>query len=59
MENNKLRDLRLDMGITQEELAKKVRLKRITISRAENGFLTVKTAKRLAEFFKAKWTDFF
>ena len=47
----RIRGLRLDAGMTQEELAQKIGLKKQNISRYENSHVepNIRTAKRIAE----------
>jgi transcriptional regulator with XRE-family HTH domain len=49
----KLRQLRKELGLTQEELGSKIGQKRSNISKYENGFLEpgIDTLKKLAKLF--------
>ena len=54
-----LKGLREKLGLSQEELAVKIKVSRPTITRAENGRMSIKTAKKLSKFFKIDWKIFF
>lgn len=54
-----LKELRGKLELNQEELAIKIGVSRPTITRAENGRMSVKTAKKLSKFFKVDWKIFF
>ena len=54
-----LKELREKLELSQEDLAEKINVSRPTITRAENGRMSVKTAKKLSEFFKIDWKNFF
>ena len=51
--------LREDLKITQQELADQVGLDRTLISRAENGKLSIRTAKKIAHVLNVDWKIFF
>lgn len=58
----KIRELRINAGYTQEELAQKSGVNRTTISAMENGNevnVSVKLLKKLAECLHVKITDVF
>lgn len=48
---NRLKSLRIDAGLTQEQLAERIGVKKQNISRYENGRVepNIRTAKRIAE----------
>lgn len=56
-----MKNIRESMNMTQQELASKSCVSRVTISRIENGkFLpSVDVAKRIAEVLNFDWTLFF
>lgn len=56
-----IRDERKKLKLTQIELAEKVGLHQSTIANAERNRynLSVKVAKKLAELFNCKWTEFY
>ena len=56
-----LKDRRLSKYMTQEELAKRVGVKRTTVTMWENGLSkpTVPTAKKIAEVLGFDWTELF
>lgn len=57
-----LKELRVNAGMTQEELAKKVGVKRSTITMLETNASykpSVTTAKKIAKVLKFNWTFFF
>ena len=56
---NKIQELRKEKRLTQEQLANALNIKRITITRAEQGHLTIKNAKKIAAFFNVEWSIFF
>lgn len=53
---NNLKEYRLKLGLTQDELSKKVGIVRTTINKYETGFMpmTLNTAKKLSKFFDCK-----
>jgi len=56
-----LSDIRLDVGMTHEEVAKSVGVKRQYYSMIENGDRTpsVKVARKIGEVLNFNWTIFF
>lgn len=56
-----LKKIRVDQGMTQEQLANKVGVVRTTISNIECGLTlpSVQTAKLIAEILNFNWTDFY
>lgn len=59
---DKLRKFREEIGMSQEELAKKTGVSRVTISMLETGNkknITVNTLSKLAEALHKNITDFF
>lgn len=59
---DKLRKFREEIGMSQEELAKKTGVSRVTISMLETGNkknITVNTLLKLAEALHKNITDFF
>ncbi len=50
---NNLKEYRLKLGLTQDELSKKVGIVRTTINKYETGFMpmTLRTAQKLCKFF--------
>lgn len=57
----KLKDLRVNNNLTQEELASKCDVLRTTISMIENGVNkpSVELAKKFGEIFNVDWKGFF
>jgi putative transcriptional regulator len=57
----RVRDLRARAGLTQEQLAEKVGVTRVTINCLENGVYapSLELALRLAKFFRAPVEDIF
>lgn len=58
---SRVRELRAAAGLTQEELAEKVRVTRVTINCLENGVYapSLELALRLARYFKRPVEDVF
>ena len=59
---NRLKELRTERGISQEELVKRTGISRTTISKIENNEevnVNTKTIARLAEVFEVKPSDIF
>jgi putative transcriptional regulator len=58
---NRVRELRAGVGLTQEELADKAGVTRVTINCLENGVYlpSIELALRLARFFKKPVEDIF
>lgn len=58
---NRVRELRAAVGLTQEELAGKARVTRVTINCLENGVYlpSIELALRLARFFNRPVEDIF
>lgn len=58
---NRVRELRTAAGLTQEELAGKVSVTRVTINCLENGVYlpSIELALRLARYFKHPVEDIF
>jgi len=58
---NRVRDLRARAGLTQEELAAKVGVTRVTINCLENGVYlpSLELALKLARFFRRPVEDIF
>lgn len=56
-----LKKIRINQGMTQEQLAKQVGVVRTTISNIECGITlpSVSTAKLIAKILKINWTEFF
>lgn len=56
-----LKQKRIDKGMTQEQLAKKVGVVRTNISNIECGYTrpSVDTAKLIADVLEFDWTEFF
>lgn len=56
-----LKDIRLEMNLTQEEVAKESNISREYYSRIESGTrnIPVKTAKAIANVLNFSWTDFY
>jgi len=57
----KLRDLRIDRGLTQEEVAAEVNISRDHLSNIENGKypINIKTLYKLSTFFEVDMKYFF
>lgn len=58
---NKIKIIRLSLGLTQEELAEKIGLERNSISKIETGkrFPSYKTIEKLVYCFNIKYSDLF
>ncbi len=58
---NKLKDLRIKRGLTQEELARKMNIPKSTLVRWEDGYNLpgVKRAYQLAKFFNVSIEELF
>ncbi|ARK28741.1 helix-turn-helix transcriptional regulator [Halalkalibacter krulwichiae] len=60
VKRNWLAELRNDIGLTQEAVAKMAKIERSTYTKAENGYpVRVKTAKSIASVLGVNWTLFF
>lgn len=56
-----LKELRTNAKMTQQELADKIGVQRSTIAMIETdkNSITISMAKKLAEVFNIRWTNFF
>ena len=56
-----LKAIRAEKGLTQEQLAEKVQLRRQTLSNIEIGIAkpSIPTAKKLGEVLGFDWTEFY
>lgn len=56
-----LKELRMNKGLTQDELASACNVQRTTISMIETGDNkpSVELAKKLGDIFEITWSDFF
>ena len=56
-----LKELRTNAKMTQQELADKIGVRRSTIAMIETdkNSITISMAKKLAEVFNIRWTNFF
>lgn len=62
MIKNRLKELRIERGISQEELAEKSGISRTTLSKIENdeeANVNTRTIAKLAEIFEVKPSDIF
>ena len=54
---NRLKELRIEKGLTQEKLAKKIGINRTTIAKIESGDrdLTLDHIQRMSDFFNVSY----